>query len=239
MGPRRGIGCGALLVLVVLAMCPEALAADIGRDPLAPPDAPPSALVARGPTQSQGAPPVQPSAEPLSARGPTLSAERPSQDLGASEPAPRRRWYGWQTLLVDGAVGVAVIAVTSGEHASSGTSWVAPVTAVYVLAPPVVHAAHGHVGKTVLSLGLRAIGPLLIFAGSNAYDSHDDSHAPNAALLILGVLSIPAAIAIDAAAIAREDVSRDHASSFFTRVGFAPWIDAKHGAGGLVLALPL
>jgi hypothetical protein len=80
----------------------------------------------------------------------------------------------------------------------------------------------------LLSLAIRAVGPLLIAAGASKQ---------NPGLGVFGVLSIPAAIAIDAAAIGREDVTTE--SSFLQRVGFAPWVDPRRGAGGLSLDLRL
>jgi hypothetical protein len=235
MGFSRGFWCG---VAAVLAASPNALAEDIGREPLAPPDRAASALSARGPSASHGATAVDPDAEPLSSRGPALSPGRPPPDYLADEARPTRRWYGWQTLIVDGAASVALLTLAS-QSRSSNDGWLAPVTGTYLLASPIIHVAHGHPGKALLSLGIRGVGPLLIAAAFASGSSSGELGTVNGPLLVLGVLAIPAAIAVDAAAIAREGTPHEDASSFVLRMGFSPWIDTRHGAGGLLVNLSL
>jgi hypothetical protein len=228
-------------VAVVLLASPSAFAEDIGREPLASPDSGPGALTARGPAASQGATAVSPDAEPLSARGPALSSGRTFADQGPGQVVRRRSWYGWQPLLSDGVATLTLLAYASQNHSSSNeTGWLAPITGIYVLGPPIIHLAHGHPGKALLSAAIRSVGPLMIAAAIDSESSFDDSHSPNPALIVFGLLSIPAAISIDAAAISREDAPRaGESSSFLRRVGFAPWVDTRRGAGGLVLDLPL
>jgi hypothetical protein len=217
MGRRFPWCCG---VGAVLAWSAPAHAEDIGHEPLAPRDAG-QALSLRGPSASGGSESAGGNA--LSPRGPSASAEHPGVDAGG-DVLPRRRWYGWQTLIADGAVTLTMVALAARTQTGNSDGWLTGVAVAYSVVPPVIHLAHGHGGKAVLSLAIRAAGPLLIAAGV-ANDS--------AGLTVLGVLSIPAVIAIDAAAIAREDVPTE--TSFLQRVGFAPWVDPRRGAGGLAL----
>jgi hypothetical protein len=224
MGHRFPWCCG---VGAVLAWSAGVHAEDIGHEPLAPRDGA-EALSLRGPSSAaRGGESAGAGGGALSPRGPSASAEHPAIDAGA-EYKPRRKWYGWQTLIVDGATSIALVAVASRNSSDKPEGWLTGVAVTYAVAPPIIHLAHGHAGKAALSLAIRAAGPLLI-AGAVSNDS--------AGLGILGVLSIPAAVAIDAAAIAREDVTTE--TSFLQRVGFAPWVDPRRGAGGLLLDLRL
>ncbi len=204
-------------------------AEDIGREPLAPRDGAAS-LSLRGPSQSQGNESTGSGGTVLAPRGPAASAEHPPVDAG-SDYRPRRRWYGWQTLIVDGASTLALVAIASRSDTDSDDAWLTGLAVAYSAAPPIIHLAHGHPGKALLSLGIRAVGPLLI---ASSISDHDP------ALAVFGVLAIPAAISIDAAAIAREDVPTDGGGvSFLQRLAFTPWVDTRRGAGGLMLGFSL
>jgi hypothetical protein len=62
------------------------------------------------------------------------------------------RWYGWQILLADaGALGLGGL-VGSGEVMVAG----------YLASGPTIHLLHRHYGRAALSLGLRAVLPLLL-----------------------------------------------------------------------------
>jgi len=165
----------------------------------------------------------------LAPRGPAVS-EHPQADEAIVQH-PRRRWYGWQTLIVDGVATTALIAVAARNSSESPDAWLTGIAVTYAVVPPVIHLAHGHPGKAILSLGIRSIGPLLI---ASAVSNH-----ANAGLGVFGVLSIPAVIAIDAAAVAREDVTPEDASAFGRGVAFSPWLDPRRGAGGIAIGLRL
>jgi hypothetical protein len=103
----------------------------------------------------------------LAAFAALTSAEAASADPGASseEPGPprpepppaTRAWYGWQTLLSDSAT----IAVTALAATQPSTQGAAPITffAGYVVAPAVVHAAHGNPGGATTSVLVRLLVP--------------------------------------------------------------------------------
>lgn len=73
-----------------------------------------------------------------------------------SPPAPtaqeRRYWYGWQTLIVDGAsIVTSVAASISPSHPIVGLPLGG---AGLLLGGPIVHWAHGNLGKGFASLGI-------------------------------------------------------------------------------------
>jgi hypothetical protein len=74
------------------------------------------------------------------------------------EPPPRY-WYGWQTLIVDGVSNslFALSWVGSGVGAVSAGMGIGGFT----LGGPIVHWAHGNVGKGFGALGLNVLFPLL------------------------------------------------------------------------------
>ncbi len=120
---------------------------------------------------------------------------------------PRSRWYGWQTLITDGA-SLAMLMGGASANDSAGT-WVALSGLTYALGGPIVHWAHGNGGKGAASLGLRLGLPvglgLLGYACGSAISGGKDYGA--AVFGALGfVVGFPAAMAIDSAALAREDV---------------------------------
>lgn len=200
----------ACLVLLLLE-------ASASAQPHAPPTArfepvpEPAAPVSTPPAAPTYAPPVYattPYAPPAYRPG-TYPGPAPVWVRTAPAPIDRRarverRWYGWQTLATDGAAILLVFAAIerqSAELASIGVG-------TYAFGGPIVHASRGHEGKAVGSFALRVGPPVaaLLLALSTARGSDDarsDDRA-DVALVVFG-LSIPAAIAIDAAVIAREE----------------------------------
>ena len=123
---------------------------------------------------------------------------------------PRTRWYGWQTLITDGA-SLAMLMGAASSNDSAGT-WLALSGLTYSLGGPTVHWAHGNVGKGAASLGLRlglpvGLGLLGYATGSALSGGKGYGGAVFGALGF--VLGFPAAMAIDSAALAREDVEED------------------------------
>ncbi len=94
---------------------------------------------------------------------PAALVAAPTED---DEDPPRKpgEWYGYQTLLTDvAAAGMFGLAVKSGSSMFAVAS-----VSTYVLGAPIVHFAHGHVGKGFGDLGLRLglpVGGALVGAG--------------------------------------------------------------------------
>ncbi|HYV46544.1 MAG TPA: hypothetical protein VFA20_16880 [Myxococcaceae bacterium] len=78
--------------------------------------------------------------------------------LPATTPAPT--WYGWQTLIADGAVilvtGTGFILATNG-YAKPGNSIAGAGGGSYVIPAPIVHLVHGNVWGALGSFGLKVL----------------------------------------------------------------------------------
>jgi hypothetical protein len=98
-----------------------------------------------------------------------------STDEEATEEA--ERWYGWQTLVVDG-VAVASLplagVVSSGGNENAAQSILVGGLLTYYIGAPTVHFAHGRVGIGFASLGLRVALPI-VGAGLAVATCHDDT----------------------------------------------------------------
>lgn len=179
----------ALSAALALLALPRAAAAD---------DAP----EAPGAPQIEVEPPPPPPAAAPPAPSPA-PAPAPAPSLGAPEAVTESRWYGWQTLIVDGSA--IVVGVASQQ----------PIVflAGYALGGPIVHWAHGNVGTGFVSLGLRVLVPVATtFVG---YSIDAASCKPDAWFCGLGGAALGAlvgyvgAVTVDSVALAREDVARE------------------------------
>jgi hypothetical protein len=90
-----------------------------------------------------------------------LSRDAEAEDV--SPPPPRRVWYGWQTLVVDGAaIGTMGLAfAVKDQNASAGSSLAYLSMATYALGPPIVNLAHGNTRGALRSVGIRVGAPLV------------------------------------------------------------------------------
>jgi hypothetical protein len=126
--------------------------------------------------------------------------------------APVERWYGWQTLTLDGINFLVLIPVSFGiaSHGGSaefiGASGAALGILGYAVGAPIIHAVHGEFRMSALSFGLRTVAPLgtAFVGGALGGFSAAGSGSERASLaLSAGVLSgafigAAGAIAIDA-----------------------------------------
>jgi hypothetical protein len=98
-----------------------------------------------------------------------------SEGFAAGEPASEGPWYGYQTLLVDGAAVMAGAVAFShrgdshaGDFPSVALTLGIAASAAWLAAAPIVHAAHGrddYVARSImLRLGSAAAAGLLSFA---------------------------------------------------------------------------
>jgi hypothetical protein len=178
---------------------------------------------------------------------PARAAHAEAQQPLAPDDAPaltgsERRWYGWQSLLVDGA-SVSLLAVDGAliSMAARGDATFDAGATLLVLAPgvlggfgyllggPVVHWAHGKVGTGFLSLGLRVVAPLAglgvgaLIPGVAGYDNTVGG-------LIGTGAGAGAAMVIDDTLLAHETTTPRASSRSAIRI--APTWDARqHGAG--------
>jgi hypothetical protein len=133
-------------------------------------------------------------------------------------------WYGWQTLITDGAaLAVLTAANTSAQQGNSAEGIAALAGATFLLGGPIVHWANGQTGRGFASLGIRAGTPVagfLILA-----DGIENRSVFRAGLGVsLLIAWIPGAIAIDAAVLARKEVPA-------SRVSVAPLVAPTRGGG--------
>jgi len=146
---------------------------------------------------------------------------------------PKREWYGWQTLIVDGgSLGILIVGSSTNSSAAAGAFFF-----TNILGPPIVHWAHGNVGTGFASFGIRGGAWLCMIAGILATadfgggSSKSDSGA-GVALVAVGVIGVLAAPAIDAAVFAFDDVTPESASRKTTpRFTAGPFV--ARGGGGL------
>jgi hypothetical protein len=131
---------------------------------------------------------------------PTRSMEAPPDDAPPRQPRrPRESWYGWQTLILDGA---SIGLMFTG---STAAGWG---VVSYLFAPSIVHFAHRNVGYGFVSIGMRFGLPFAgilmgAMAGScvNGTSNHDCNGDAAVAGLLLGMAG---AITVDAAVLAYE-----------------------------------
>lgn len=163
----------------------------------------------------------------------TVTSTAPMASRTFQRP-PRRVWYGWQTLVVDGA-GLLVGALAASNE-SSGIGALASLN--YAFGAPIVHAAHGEGIRSLASIGLRTALPgavgLLGYALSDGNGSSADSAVYTG--IVLGALG---AIAIDAGVVAYEEhcyctqaqaPKKDLAKAF----RLTPTVAPRAGGGGMV-----
>lgn len=152
--------------------------------------------------------------------------------------APKRRWYGGETLASDGVSAALVIA---GVLSASGSRNSESATVVlagagflgFALGPPIIHAIHGHGGKAAASLGLRVASTLLLFGGAiGCSGSSRQCRNGYEAMAYIGALGYPTSIVLDAALIAREDVQQNDQEAFT----LVPWLTTtREGAAAGVM----
>ena len=110
-------------------------------------------------------------------------------------------WYGWQTLVTDGA-GVSLFVASAAASAHSqraATGLVYGGAATLVLGGPVVHAAHGRWGAAAGSLALRVGLPALaVLALSQPCEGECGAQ------YLFGLFAFTAPVALDACALSWE-----------------------------------
>ena len=103
----------------------------------------PAAPVVVGPPPATPSPPVAAPVSPQPAAGP--------------KPQYERHWYGWQTLIADGAS----VSLFLGGLASETPGLTTAGYLSFVLATPITHWVHGNIGAGFGSIGIRLVMPPL------------------------------------------------------------------------------
>src|SRR6478735_3261542 len=165
-----------------------------------------------------------PSTSDEAARAPSVALSAPPPVT--LEPVTQTHWYGWQTLLVDGAA----LGVTIGGF------WVRPANqdwsvvsiagiGAWAVGAPIVHWSHGRVGVGFASLGFRlalpALGLLLLSTPCSSSECSEQILAAS-----LGLAIIPAPMVLDAAWLARERQTSEAAPSVHGGLNLAPFVTA-------------
>jgi hypothetical protein len=163
----------------------------------------------------------------LAATGGDARAAEPSQAAAASSDAPdESRWYGWQTLLADGAAVGTVIAAFSAEANRGGsTSFYVASASAYSLAAPMVHLFHRRPLVALEDVGIRLGAPaVLALVGYGLGQGDHASFTPPGALegIALGAVGVVSAIVFDAAWLASEPVAQDGAPATTSRISWSP-----------------
>jgi len=138
--------------------------------------------------------------EPQSEKPAVAKAPQPEK----TDPPTQLRWYGWQTLMADGASASLIAAGLSSE-----TSVAFFGLGTYVFSAPIIHGAHDKGWQGVASLGLRVTLPLVGgVAGGAAADcgAGGGMFCGLGETVIGGMVGMIGAAIIDSAALAYDRV---------------------------------
>jgi hypothetical protein len=159
-----------------------------------------------------------------------LGAQELPAWLGTPDGGSARQtqhWYGWQTLLVDGAALAAITSVAAFDRGShTGGAVVLGGLGAYAFGAPIVHATHGHWGTAFGSFGLRAVPFALTTAALSCWEPFGREPGGCSALETLAVISALVPIVLDPALFAYEPARVEREP-----VVLAPWVSRSGGAG--------
>lgn len=129
----------------------------------------------------------------------------PEHDAEPEPREPARKWYGWQTLIVDLSLMEVLLASLVTAHDPERAS------AIYLggtaLAPPAIHLANRQPGKAGISLAIRGGGMLTLYSLLSDGGSHWEEDYTSLLAVFTLFLIHPAATALDAALFARKPIS--------------------------------
>jgi hypothetical protein len=189
-------------------------------------------------TPAAGAPPDEGAAVPLLPPSPGSVALPPSPmppSAWSADPQgfppggpikPRRRWYGWQILLpviASDLAGAFALFLTLGHEFTAAGPPVFVASAIgHGLSGPIVHLAHGNIGKAGASFLLNAALPAAALGTNLASFNICDSNSRSGGSCYIPTVfiffaSIPAtfvgALIVDTAVLAIEDDKRSPAAA--------------------------
>lgn len=150
----------------------------------------------------------------------------PRPEVANTEPS-EEHWYGWQTLTSD--------ALSAGLLAGSVTTNIEELGVLgglgYFFGGPIVHWSHGNVAKGFGSLGLRVAATVLLTAGAAVcFDSSLSGEGLPCGVALVGVLAVPATVAVDAAVFAHDEPPSAEERTSATLI---PWVSRERNATGL------
>jgi hypothetical protein len=202
----------AAVTSVSLPVCAQLPLVAVEEEPTPPPErapveAVPPPVVAPAPRPPPTPPPLAPAKADAIGFGQHPYAYDDDADLAAL--APKRTWYGWQTLLVDGASLSAVLLGAELDSRDSGLDG-GVVTALgllgYELGPGIVHFVHRNPGRGFASFGIRLGMPLAgAFLGASLGSNCDGHHCEEVGAAVGLLLGMAGAIVIDSALFAYDD----------------------------------
>ncbi len=192
--------------------------------PAAPPgvSAPPAAPGASAPAPAK----TEVITEPAARRDAEARTDQEADTDEADELSSRPQWYGWQTLIVDGASLTSLVLGASldryaggGSVARDSATWMGLLG--YEFGPGIVHFVHRNPGRGFASFGLRLGMPLAgAFLGASLASGCNANLCEAGGAGIGALLGMGGAMAIDAAVFAYDDAKR----SSGRRVGFLPLV---------------
>jgi hypothetical protein len=204
------------------AFAQEQAADDAGAPEVPPPPAPPSTPP---PYPQQENPPIV-RADPYQQQWEQY--RRQQWERYRRQQQPQSQWYGWQTLIMDGASAVLFVEGLSSEDLAAALGGLL----AYDLGSPCIHWAHENVGAGFASLGLRVGGTFLVIAGIGSSVGGGGGGG-----VLLGLAVMILAVPIDAGAFAWEDTSTVEVAARqrhpLTELRIAPVLDAKRRSGAL------
>jgi hypothetical protein len=139
----------------------------------------------------------------------------PKETAGSADPlAPaltgsdaKTRWYGYQNMLVDlGGITLAVVAV---NESSGAFAYLA--LATYLLGSPSVHWGHGQVGMGFGSLAIRVVAPTVGAGLGCLADNSNGEFGCLGGFVVGGLVGGGAAMLVDYAVFAHEEVPKEAA----------------------------
>jgi hypothetical protein len=154
------------------------------------------------------------------ARAQVASSEQATAQI--EKPKTRRRYYGWQLLITDGAA----IGLVSARQYAAGV-------AMFAVGSPIVHMAHGNVPQFFGSVAARVVLPVGGAAAGAALETCTPGEwfcgLQGAALG--GLVGLLAAEAIDHAWLAHDEVPVDDPAPTGVRAAYTPTVAVNaHGA---------
>lgn len=170
------------------------------------------------------------------------AAPRATPVVVAAAPTTETSWYGWQTLIADGAaltLAGATLAASRTDLVSTGLGLTS--LGAYALGAPIVHFAHGNAGRGFASLGIRTAAPIVSGVATGLLGVVLECAAGcggewgGAAGMLIGgaagvAVGVVGSVVVDAAVLAREDVPVEKPREQSLRVVPNAGYDPKRGA---------